>query len=425
MDAGKIGPQEAPRNIFKFKDGESLSNVHPSKAEAAREIDRDKDGFLGDGEVKDLLRKTDILRDPNLYQVDDRQILKDYKTTLKNEPLPQAQGYHSYDEMVTAMKDLESRYPDLAKTVVLCKTSEGRDLVALKLSKGVNGDTSKKTGVVITGCHHAREWNSAEQPLFDAQKILEGYAKDPKMKERLEKGELWFVPVANPDGYTYSRDHDSWWRKNRTPIIDDGCSTGAESACPTKAETGKPKGVGVDLNRNYWDGNPDHIQYYRPADDKPCNTWDDFSATSDDPQDDTYRGPVGGSEAEIKALMNLEFSHKNIKGCIDHHSYGRMILYPWGHTYDPVPNVDEYKMVGDGMKKAMNIPYTVKQSANLYPASGSSEDMEHANGLMSYTIEMGGSFQPQVGDMVKEREQVYNANMFFIDYILQNKKVEF
>jgi hypothetical protein len=67
----------------------------------------------------------------------------------------------------------------------------------------------------------------------------------------------------------------------------------------------------------------------------------------------------------------------------------------------------------------------VKQSANLYPTSGSSEDMQHVNGIMSYTIEMGRSFQPQVGDMQKEREEVYKANLYFLDYILENKKVEF
>lgn len=422
MDAGKIGPQE--RSIFKFKEGEGVSNVHPSKVDKAREIDRNQDGFLQDGEIKDYLRKKDILRDPSKYAVDDGQILGDYKTTLKNQPLPQADGYHGYDEMVTIMKDLEKKHPDLAKTVVLGKTTEGREIVALKISKGVQGDTSGKVGVVITGCHHAREWNSAEQPLFDAEKILGGYAQDPQMQKRLEKGELWFVPVVNPDGYEYSRETDTWWRKNRTPIIDDGCSTGAEGACAVKPEAGTPKGVGVDLNRNYWDGKPETFELYRPAGDKPCNTWDDFSATSDDPRDDTYRGPSGGSELEVKALMNLEFGQKNIKGVIDHHSYGRMILFPWGSKYDAVENIEEYKIVGEGMKKAMSLPYTVKQSTNLYPASGSSEDMEHVNGIMSYTIEMGRSFQPQVGDMMKEREEVYKANMFFIDHILDNKKVE-
>ena len=33
----------------------------------------------------------------------------------------------------------------------------GRDIVAYKFSEGAQGDTSSKTGIVITGCHHARE----------------------------------------------------------------------------------------------------------------------------------------------------------------------------------------------------------------------------------------------------------------------------
>ena len=49
-------------------------------------------------------------------------------------------------------------------------TPEGREIWALKIG---TGDTSAKPGIVITGCHHAREWMSMEAPLYLAGKLLD------------------------------------------------------------------------------------------------------------------------------------------------------------------------------------------------------------------------------------------------------------
>ena len=48
--------------------------------------------------------------------------------------------------------------------------------------------------------------------------------------------ELWFMPVANPDGYQYTFDTERLWRKNLHDNDGDGAITNAD---------------GVDLNRNY------------------------------------------------------------------------------------------------------------------------------------------------------------------------------
>jgi len=415
---------------YQFQLGKGVRSLHPDRQSLGGEIDQNHDGFLQDDEIKDFLRQQDILRDPGKAVVDDDKILKDYKRNLLKQPLPQAKDYHSYSEVYDELKALEKAHPDKAQVVSLAKTHEGRDLWAIKISSGANGDSAKKPGVVFTGAHHAREWASMEAPLYLARYLLDNYEKDPAMKQRVDGAEIWIVPLVNPDGYEYTRNEDSFWRKNRRPIEQTACDlepksegyladAAARNQGTVAAEPSNIKGWGVDLNRNYYDGNPDHFHLYRPKGDTPCSTWDDFSATSDRPSSDTYRGPQGASENEIQGLLNLELGHKNIKGIIDHHGYGRMILYPWGHTEEAAPNADEYRKIGNGMSKMMSIPYRVMQSSDLYPASGSSEDAANANDILSFTIEMGDSFQPSGKEMQEEiRKSVAGADLYFLDQII-------
>jgi carboxypeptidase T len=419
MDIKKIESSEA----YRFSVGEANRLVNPEKNDVAQVIDTNKDHFISDKEIKDYLKnpKIDILRDPKVCDVDEKAVVKEFKTSLQKKIPARAADYHDYNSITKELKDLEKAYPNLAKMVSLGKTVEGRDIWALKLSKDINSDTSSKTGVVFTGATHAREWASAEVPLYMAQTILDNNT-DPKNQKRLEQAEIWIIPVANPDGYQYSRTEDTMWRKNRDPITHTGCETNAEgNICDIKPGADKVYGMGVDINRNYDDGKPEHAELYRPKGDTPCSTWDDFSATSDDPDDDTYRGPSGASEIETKSLLNLELGNKNIKGIIDHHSYGNMILYPWGHTHDEAPNAAMYKELGKGMAKAMKEPYKVMQSADLYPASGSSENIHNINNRTSYTIEMGRSFQPSGGELEKIKDNVLAADMYFLDYMIDHK----
>jgi len=405
---------------FQFVDGSSVKEVHPSKLEVADRIDLNKDGVIAENELKDYLRKQDILRDPAKCSVDEEKIVQEFKDYLENKPLTQKKGYHSYESAVNEMRDLEAKYPDLCKMESIGKSAEGRDIFALKISKGAQGDTSSKPGIVFTGVTHAREWITLEVPLYMSKNLLEGYGKDESIKKRLDSSEIWVIPFVNPDGYEYSRNENSWWRKNRRPITETGCETNFEgNIC--SLDKGQPKGTGVDLNRNFYDGNPEHYTLWRPEGDKPCNYDDDFSATSDDPRDDTYRGPEGASESEVKSVMNFELSRKNIKGIIDFHAYGEMILYPWGNTSKPVENIDTYKELGKKMNAAMGNSYRLMQSSSLYPTSGSSEEMHHVNKRLTFTIEMARSFQPYEKDIEPTCKKLFPACTTFIDHIIDHQ----
>ncbi|MBM3461652.1 MAG: zinc carboxypeptidase [Armatimonadetes bacterium] len=393
-------------SIFKVVIGkDQTADVPADHADLASRIDTDNDKLLSDTEVRTFLKQERILKDPaSGARVNEEKIVSDFKRTLQGQPLPQAAEYHSYDEMREALAHLAADHPDRAQLVSLGKSVEGRDVWALKISGKVTGDTSHKPGVMFTGCHHAREWMSMEVPLDLAHNFVEKYDTDPEMKRRVDNAEIWIAPMVNPDGYEYSRTRDAWWRKNRRPNTDTGCGNGSNR-------------VGVDLNRNYDDGKPEHAHLYRPAGDTPCKTFDDFGVTSDFPGSDVYRGPRGLSEPETRAVVTHELGRPNMRGVIDHHGYGGMLLRPWGHTDDPPDKIADYDELGRRMRAAQDDPYRYMSSGDLYPTAGTSTDMLHANGKYAFTIELGDEFQPDPATF--DKMNVENADLAFLDWILE------
>ena len=369
----------------------------------AAEIDTDKDFFLSKEEVANYV--TQGGEKPEASILDDQT--NEFQCAVAAAPNPYAAGYHSFDALIADFDKLTQENPNYVKKEILGKSPEGRDLVAYKFSEGAQGDTSAKLGVVITGCHHAREWMTVEAPLAFGKSLLDGIASDSAKQQRLHESEVWIVPCANPDGYEYSRTTDSWWRKTRRPI--------EETGCPNLKGN-----KGVDPNRNYWDGKPEHFELYRPAGDTPCSTRDDFGdgKTSDNPKADTYRGPSGGSEPEVQAMLNLELNPaNNIKGVLDYHSYGDMILYPYGSKELPADRLEIYRDIGSKMNATLGNTFDLKPSSDLYPTSGGSNDLHEANGILGLTLEIGRSFQPPASQIPKATAAITPANLVFIDEI--------
>jgi carboxypeptidase T len=384
----------------------------PAHAEGkAQELDVDGDRFLDDSELSKIALQDDGCRGPHHHHTDDVQLSQEdisdrllgFKASLAALPSPYAAGYHSFEEVEKEISEIAERHPDIVQKISLGKSPEGREIWALKISQNAQGDTSGKPGVVITGCHHAREWMTVEAPLKVIQDITNNL-DDPAVQKRLDEAEVWVVPVVNPDGYEYSRTESSYWRKNRRPLGVD------QNGKPTNA-------IGVDLNRNYWDGTPEHLYVYRPAGDAPGNTNDDYSATSDDPRDDTYRGPFGASEPEVKALLDFQLSRPNIKAVVDYHSHGDTILYPYGYTRNASPNEKLYKNIGQKMQAASS-GFSLQQSVGLYPAAGTSDDTQDLNGILNFTIEMGRSFQPNPKQIPVITERVARATYAMIDEVI-------
>jgi murein tripeptide amidase MpaA len=122
-----------------------------------------------------------------------------------------------------------------AKTVG--QTLENRPLVALRFGSNTRSANVLTPTVFVVGTHHAREWITEEVMMRLVRHYVNnarGTGGDPSLQGVFANVDLVMIPVANPDGYQYSRDGHRDWRKNR------------RSTCPSDLTK-----TGVDINRNY------------------------------------------------------------------------------------------------------------------------------------------------------------------------------
>ena len=383
---------------YYLKINDNLSNVSEKYISYAKKIDKNNDHILDDQEITDFLIKNDDLKfeitRKGIKILNKDLIINDFKNYLMDN-LKGPDFIRDYNQIVSKMIELEKKYPDKVKLEYLGKTFEGRDIIVMRISKDINEEEGRKKSVLITGLHHAREWATGEAALNIAEKLLE--ANDNELNKYLNDLDIYILPVVNPDGYEYSLKENAWWRKNKTEFNN---------------------GIGVDLNRNYF--TPKDPTLYRQPNDKPDSTWDDYGA-SDRVYSDTYRGPYGNSEEEVKAISKLVNS-KHIDAVIDLHSYGNMILYPWGYTTNPTELDDIYREVGKKINNSVNNSFRLMQAIKLYPTTGSSLDYHHKEGRFSYTFEIGNSFFPRSKqDLDTQKEQVLKMVKVFMNNLANNK----
>jgi hypothetical protein len=76
---------------------------------------------------------------------------------------------------------------------------------------------------------------------------------------------------------------------------------------------------------------------------------------------------------------------------LDVHSYGELVLWPWGFISEPTANARALQTLG--RKYAYFTSYTPQQSYQLYSTDGDSDGFAYGElGLASYTIELGTWF---------------------------------
>ncbi|MGH0117045.1 UNVERIFIED_CONTAM: hypothetical protein FKN15_028157 [Acipenser sinensis] len=108
-----------------------------------------------------------------------------------------------------------------------------------------------------------------------------------------------------------------------------------------------------------------------------------------------FCGSKAESESEVKAVVDLVGRIKNDILCfLTIHSYGQLILMPYGHPNKTAPNHDEHLKLGqnaaNAIKQKHGTSYRVgPPSQILYPNSGSSRDWARDIGIeFSYTFEL-------------------------------------
>jgi hypothetical protein len=295
--------------------------------------------------------------------------------------------WRSWDELGGIRDELYQvarQNPDLVTLEVLGRTHQGREIIALSVTeKGVATSRPRQRSanpptVLYSSLQHAREWISVEVNRRTLHYFIDRYrAGDAAVREILKRTQLYFVVVANPDGYEYTFDVDRLWRKNLRDNNNDGQIT---------------VGDGVDPNRNF----NEHWGY-------------DDEGSSNEPFSETYRGPTPASEPETRAMQGLidrirpKF-HSNL------HSFGEWLLYPQGWqtgTLDADNPV--YVVVGGTDANPAIAGFNPGQSADtLYVTNGETTDYSDGKGAVAFTPELGEG-TPGAGFVFPDDEALVQA----------------
>ncbi|XP_036397307.1 carboxypeptidase O [Megalops cyprinoides] len=266
--------------------------------------------------------------------------------------------YHPMEEISMWMEQMVKENPGVVSSEVYGQTFEGRNITLLKI--GLESSIKKKAIWMDCGIH-AREWIAPAFCQWFVKEILQTYKTDEKMNLMLKNMDFYITPVLNVDGYMYSWMNESTrlWRKTRSNHTTPDCDC-----------------EGTDLNRNF------------------NANWGTVGISANCCSE-IYCGPRALSEVEAVAVTEFVGNRvEEILCFLTIHSYGQLILVPYGHPQISAPNYDELMQVGLNAAKAIKsvhgMDYTVGTSPDvLYPNSGSSRDWARLIGIpFSFTFEL-------------------------------------
>lgn len=337
-------------------------------------------------------------------------VLEKQKSRLDAEGIdPFFSNYRSYDDINEKLADLADSYPDLASIFTLNGvTWENRTIKGLVLTSNVKSYKDKPV-IYFNGGIHAREWISSATVMYLLYRFLSTYSSDTLSKYILDNMQIVATPLSNPDGYEFTRTPGNrWWRKNRR-LNPDGS-------------------YGVDLNRN-WDEHFGRVGVSRR-----------YSS-------EIYPGPSAFSEPETQMLSRFISSLPNKIGGIDFHSYGQLVLRNWGWTVRDSQNevvlkelgasiVDTIKKTSESLNRKLKKSiaggrqpslYQNVKGANLYPASGATDDwMSATQGMTAFTIELSPAdgrygFALPSSEIVNVGEEIFKAMQVFCLRLFKEK----
>jgi hypothetical protein len=283
--------------------------------------------------------------------------------------------YRTVEETVSSAQRIAQDYPRLAVWEDIGDSWEktagmgGHDIGVLRLT---NRDIpGPKPSLLLIAALHGREYATAELVTRFAETLVEGYGADADVTWILDHQQVHLVLIANPDGRKLA-DEGQQWRKNTNDAY-------CRQDSPRR---------GADLNRNF-----DYM-------------WNCCGGSSDYQCAGNYHGRSAASEPETIALqryMAAIFADQRgpsprdraptdtVGLLLDVHSYGELVLWPWGFSDAGAPNSDQLETLG--RKLAYWNGYTPTQSMGLYPTDGSCSDYGYGQfGVAAYTLELGTQF---------------------------------
>ncbi|PHR70070.1 MAG: hypothetical protein COA67_08835, partial [Lutibacter sp.] len=230
-------------------------------------------------------------------------------------------GCLTYSEMLAELDEMRSLYPNLISVKTdaspgtlthgnsftnggVYDSWAGQPVYYVRISDNPDTDESNEPESLYSGMTHSREVSSMMNLIYYMWYVLENYDSDAGIKNLIDNHEMYFIPVANPDGLMWNEQiapsGGGMQRKNLGPY-----------------NTGNNAQRGVDLNRNYnyfWGSNPI------------------YGGSSGSQSSDIYRGPTAFSEPETQIVRNFSAT-REFKTAMNHHATSNLIP----HAYNGYP----------------------------------------------------------------------------------------
>ncbi len=377
---------------------EAISNIGIDLSDAYFDKDNSVNIYISDTEFIKLtnsgLKYSVLIDDWNKYYKSLPVLSNNQKEQLKRSSkenygvegfgLGSMGGYYTNAEVIAKLDSMHLLYPNLISTkAIIGYTVENRPIYAVKISDNPDADENEPE-VFFNSLIHCREPAAMMAVMYYMYYLLENYGTNPEVTYLVNNREIYFVPVINVDGYEYNRSTDpnggGMWRKNRKNY----------------------NGVyGVDLNRNFG---------YK---------WGyDNTGSSNDPTDETYRGPSAFSEPETESFRQFTNS-RLFKTCLNYHTYSNYLLYSWSYALVPTPDSSLFK------EYAMDITayngYEYGQPPELlYQVNGCTDDWMYGDitarpKVISFTPEIGNDgdgFWPEQSRIYPLAQENLKPNLY-------------
>ncbi|RHZ23947.1 hypothetical protein DYB37_013737 [Aphanomyces astaci] len=233
---------------------------------------------------------------------------------------------------------LAAQNPTLLTKFAISKTYSNYTIYGYKLSKG------HSQSLYFQSQLHAREWAAVSSVVFSLASILDDIVNNKPTAA--DEYDLYFVPIVNVDGYIVT--WEGGYRFLRRNVN------------------------AVDLNRNW------PTPYVNP----------------NPPLHESYPGPNPFSEPETAGINDwLKTKRDEIQGFLDIHTYGGVILYPYGDNNQTIGGGfdEKFQVLGRGLQSAMG-KYESKPLYTFYVTYGTFADYAFREFKKpSLTIEIIGS----------------------------------
>ena len=266
------------------------------------------------------------------------------KVTFSNTKAVQIRSQkYTYSQMKKDMQELEQKYSNYCEMTKIGTSLQGRAIYDFAI-----GNPDAEESLLVVSTLHAREYICSAVLMKELEYYLENYngtIGGVKPANTLNKIQIHYIVMANPDGVTVSQTRHSTWKSN---------------------------GRGVDLNRNF------PAKHFVSGGKKGAQG---------------YSGKKALSEPESYAVATLTqqlIKKQNLQGVVNYHAMGRII---YGDCTKGSLKKDTYKM------------YDIAKKITGYskaPDSGSGRSWggqyrEYVMDLLnkpSITIEIGSSVAP-------------------------------